>query len=168
MAGSSRGPTKKPTRFKVLEGNPGNRPLDPDPPRLPPRTRIPTPPRNMGKHGRREWRRVAKVLIALGVLTDLDMTLFTAYCHLYHEYYDAQLQVTKLGTILISQRSGGAYQNPYVAIKRQALRDMKDLSAKFGLSPPDRARVLSGLESPEDDVDALGRWLFVNQPRSAG
>ena len=110
--------------------------------------------------------RVAKVLVALGVLTDLDMTLFTVYCHHYHEYYDAQLKVTELGTMLVYARTGGMYQNPYVAIKRLALKEMKDLSARFGLSPADRARVLSGLESPEDDIDALGRWLFVNQPRT--
>ena len=160
-----RGPTKKPTYLKVLEGNPGNRPLDPDPPAVPPRTRIPTPPRAMGKHGRREWRRIAKVLVGLELLTDLDMTLFTAYCHLYEDWYDAQKQVTEFGTMLQSSRTGGLYQNPYVAIKRQALRDMKDLSAKFGLSPADRARVLSGTK--DEDDDALGRWLFANQPQSA-
>ena len=161
-----RGPTKKPTKFKVLEGNPGNRPLDPDPPAVPPRTRIPTPPRNMGKHGRREWRRIAKILIELGVLTDLDMTLFTAYCHTFHEYYVAQLEVTKLGTIMKYKRTGAIYQNPYLAVKRQALKEMKDLSAKFGLSPADRARILSGTK--DDNDDALGRWLFENQPQSAG
>ena len=142
-----RGPTKKPTKFKVLEGNPGNRPLDPDPPAVPPRTRIPTPPRNMGKHGRREWRRIAKILIELGVLTDLDMTLFTAYCHTFHEYYVAQLEVTKLGTIMKYKRTGAIYQNLAV----------RNTSAKAVSSSAPGAK---GNEGPVSQV-----WSVAGGPR---
>ena len=93
----------KPIKFKVLKGNPGRRPL-PAQPDIPPRTRVPAPPQNMGRDGRREWRRVAKILVALGLLTDLDMTLFRAYCHTYNKWYEAEVSISPDGEWIVFGR----------------------------------------------------------------
>ena len=153
----------KPTKLKLLAGNPGRRPLPENEPAPPPRTRVPTPPENMGKHGRREWRRVAKILVDQGLLTDLDMTMFRAYCHAYHRWYEAEEAVLKTGVMLQSAQTGGVYQNPYLAIAKQWLTVVERLGGKFGMSPADRARV--GVVGDTDTDDPIARFLFSNQPK---
>ena len=158
-----RGRPPKPTRLKILQGNPGRRPLPANEPKPPPRTRVPTPPENMGKHAKREWRRVAKVLVAQGLLTDLDMTMFRAYCHAYDRWYEAEAAILAMGVMLKSAKTGGIYQNPYLPISKQWLAIMERLGGKFGMSPADRARV--GVVGDPDADDPVGRFLFGNQPK---
>ena len=151
----------KPTKLKLLTGNPGRRPLGNEP-MPPPRTRVPAPPGNMGQHGKREWRRVAKILVAQGLLTDLDMTAFRAYCHLYHRWYVAEEALLDSGLMLRSTSTGGIYQNPYLSIAKSTLRELDKWGAKFGLSPSDRSRIGANDADPDGEIE---EFLYGNQPR---
>ena len=76
-----RGRRPKPTRLKVLTGNPGKRPLNPDEPK--PERAIPECPAELGPVARREWDRLGKELASLGLLTNLDRAALAAYCGAY-------------------------------------------------------------------------------------
>ena len=74
---ATRGRKPKPTALKVLEGNPGKRPLN---------DREPVPPKGTLKcpawllpEAKKEWKRLAPALEAMGVLT-MACLLYTSRC----------------------------------------------------------------------------------------
>jgi phage terminase small subunit len=66
----------KPSRMKVLTGNPGKRPLNAAEPR--PEPKIPDCPSELGPVARREWDRLAAELGSLRILTALDRAILAA------------------------------------------------------------------------------------------
>ena len=73
---AQRGRKPKPTAVKELEGNPGKRPLNELEPK--PKKKAPKCPGWLDAEAKTEWRRVAKQLEELGVLTEVDMAAFAA------------------------------------------------------------------------------------------
>ena len=69
MATRGRKPT--PTAIKELEGNPGKRKLNDKEPR--PEKKAPSCPKWLEPEAKKEWRRLAKKMELMGVLTEVDM-----------------------------------------------------------------------------------------------
>ncbi len=65
-----RGRRPKPTRIKVLTGNPGKRPLNFHEPR--PEPALPDCPRELSPTAQREWARLTTELAKLNLITNLD------------------------------------------------------------------------------------------------
>jgi Phage terminase, small subunit len=76
-----RGRPPKPTRMKVLTGNPGKRPLNKDEPR--PDPVIPDCPPELSPAAQREWTRLVKELSSLNMVTRLDRAALATYCGAY-------------------------------------------------------------------------------------
>ena len=148
----------KPTNLRILEGNPGKRPLNLNEPkpRLPKRT--PSPPAILGAAGKREWRRVAKELVPLGLLTEIDVSGFTAYCFAYQHWYDSERLLAQEGYV-VTTPNGFPVQSPYVGIANKAMQQMRAFMVEFGMTPASRSRI--GVEpissKAEDELEA---WLF--------
>ena len=94
---ATRGRKPKPTALKVLEGNPGKRPLN---------DREPVPPKGTLKcpawllpEAKKEWKRLAPALEAMGVLTMADLTAFEGYCQAYARWKEAEAFITQHGSI---------------------------------------------------------------------
>ena len=68
---AQRGRKPKPTALKMLEGNPGGRPLNEAEPK--PQKKAPRCPPWLEDEAKREWKRMAKVLEQMGLLTEMDM-----------------------------------------------------------------------------------------------
>lgn len=73
-----RGRKPIPTEIKILEGNPSKRPLNTHEPK--PLKKAPPCPKWLEAEAKKEWRRLAKALEAMGVLTEADMAAFAGYC----------------------------------------------------------------------------------------
>lgn len=65
-----RGRRPKPTRMKLLTGNPGKRPMNESEPK--PDAVIPDCPVQLGPVAQAEWHRLAQELATLKLLTNLD------------------------------------------------------------------------------------------------
>ena len=128
----------KPTALKELAGNPGKRPLNEREPK--PRAAVPTAPRHLTGEARKEWRRMGRELLALGVLTTVDRAALAAYCVAYARWADAEAQVTKLGTV-VKTANGNLIQNPYLAVANRAMDQMMKAASEFGMTPSSRSRV---------------------------
>lgn len=128
----------KPTALKELAGNPGKRPLNEREPK--PRAAVPTAPRHLTGEARKEWRRMGRELLALGVLTTVDRAALAAYCVAYARWADAEAQVTKLGTV-VKTANGNLIQNPYLAVANRAMDQMMKAAGEFGMTPSSRSRV---------------------------
>ena len=73
-----RGRKPKPTRLKLIEGNPGRRPIRGDEPQPP--ASQPTCPAHLSPTAKAEWKRLAQSLNAIGLLTQVDRAALAAYC----------------------------------------------------------------------------------------
>lgn len=135
---AQRGRKPKPTAIKVLEGNPGKRQLNSSEPR--PNKKAPRCPNWLEDEAKKEWKRMAKQLEHLGVLTEIDMAAFAGYCQAYARWKEAEEFITKHGTI-VKTPSGYWQQVPQVSIAQTYLKIMNKFCEQFGLTPSSRTRI---------------------------
>lgn len=146
---AQRGRKPKPTALKILEGNPGKRPLNKNEPK--PEKKAPKCPAWLEPEAKKEWRRMTKTLEAIGVLTQVDATAFAGYCQAYARWKEAEEFLSKHGTIFKTP-SGYIQQVPQVSIAQTYLKIMKDFCSEFGLTPAARSRICIGAgENKNDD-----------------
>lgn len=135
-----RGRKPKPTAIKLLEGNPGKRPLNEHEP-VPPKTDLKCPVWIL-PDAKKEWKRLAPSLESMGVLTMADLTAFTGYCQAYARWKEAEEFITKHGFIFRTP-SGYVQQVPQVSIAQQNLKIVQSFCSEFGLTPACRARIVA-------------------------
>ena len=158
---ATRGRKPKPTALKVLEGNPGKRPLNDREP-VPPKAKLKCPAWLLPE-AKKEWKRLASSLEAMGVLTMADLTAFEGYCQAYARWKEAEAFITQHGSIFQTP-SGYVQQVPQVSIAQQNLKIMQSFCSEVGLTPATRARIIAGAGSEdgasEDPMERLlkGEW----------
>lgn len=149
---ATRGRKPKPTALKMLEGNPGKRPLNENEPKPPKGTiRCPT---WLEAEAKKEWRRLAPSLEAMGVLTTADITAFAGYCQAYARWKEAEEFITQHGSIFQTS-SGYVQQVPQVSIAQQNLKIMQSFCSEFGLTPATRSRIIAGNGDKVDEDDPM-------------
>lgn len=144
----TRGRKPKPTALKVLEGNPGKRPLNANEPK--PEKKAPKCPAWLEPEAKKEWRRMSKILEELGILTEIDASAFSGYCQAYARWKEAEEFLSKHGTIFKTP-SGYIQQVPQVSIAQTYLKIMKDFCSEFGLTPSSRSRINAGTAKGDTD-----------------
>jgi len=86
-----RGRKPKPTGLKMLLGNPGKRPLNPNDPKLTPE--IPTCPEWLDDKAQQEWHRLVPVLHKVGLLTTIDDMGLAALCTTLSRWAQAEAAI---------------------------------------------------------------------------
>ena len=159
---ATRGRKPKPTALKLLEGNPGKRPINEHEP-IPPKGTVKCPTW-LEPEAKKEWKRLASSLEAMGVLTQADLTAFAGYCQAYARWKEAEEFITQHGSIFQTP-SGYVQQVPQVSIAQQNLKIMQSFCSEFGLTPATRARIIAnggGKDdaSSDDPMESLlkGGW----------
>ncbi len=152
MATRGRKPT--PTAIKELEGNPGKRKLNDREPK--PEKKAPSCPKWLEPEAKKEWRRLAKKMELMGVLTEVDMAAFAGYCQAYARWKEAEEFITQHGTI-VKTPSGYWQQVPQVSIAQTYLKVMNRFAEQFGLTPASRSRIIAdiGNRDSDDEMEAL-------------
>ena len=156
-----RGRRPKPTRLKVLTGNPGRRPLNIHEPK--PEPVVPECPAELGAVARREWNRLAGVLAPLRILTDLDRAALAAYCGAYGMWAEATESIQKFGT-MVKSPSGYPVQSPYVSIANRQAEIMMRIASEFGFTPASRSRI----STPSPDERTLFDVIDGTPDEAAG
>ena len=130
-----RGRKPKPTHLRVLEGTAKHNPSEPMP-----EPRVPTCPAHLCPSAKAEWKRLARMLFTLRIMTELDRSALAAYCQAYGRWVEAErkLQDTPM---LLKLPSGYVQQNPWLTIANKQLELMHKYLSEFGLSPVSRSRV---------------------------
>ena len=132
------GPPPKPTRLKLLQGNPGKRRLNRREPK--PKEGVPSCPEHLSEAARKEWRRVTRELKAVGLVTKLDRAALAAYCDAYGRWVEASNHLQQYGMILKSP-AGFPIQSPYLAVVNRAIEQMRTFVGEFGMTPSSRSRL---------------------------
>lgn len=142
----------KPTALKILEGNPGKRPLNINEPK--PISKAPKCPSWLEAEAKKEWRRVAKGLEQIGALAEIDMAALAGYCQAYARWKEAEEFISKHGS-LVKTPSGYWQQVPQVNIASSYLKIMLKCCEQFGLTPSARSRIVADKDSDADDLMEL-------------
>ena len=154
MAKTGRKP--KPTALKKLEGNPGRRPLNRMEP-MPPVVQLKRPG-HLLPEAKKEWKRLAPVLMDLGLLTAADAVPFEGYCTAYARWLEAQEEINRHGSIY-KDNEGKIRPNPFIAIANQQMREIKSFAAEFGLTPSTRstmiANVMAAMKQNTDPMETI-------------
>ena len=144
---AQRGRKPKPTALKVLEGNPGKRPLNLYEPN--PEDKMPECPEWLEEEARAEWDRLAVPMFRLGLLKDLDMAAFAVYCQAYARWKEAEEFISQHGSI-VKTKNGFWQQVPQVTIAHQNQKVMLQAAAEFGLTPSARSRIIAGNSATQE------------------
>ncbi|MBS1952548.1 MAG: phage terminase small subunit P27 family [Cyanobacteria bacterium SZAS-4] len=132
------GPAPKPTKMKLLNGNPGKRRITKREPK--PKLGSIVCPAHLTGIARQEWNRLAPQLREIGLLTDVDLVNFEGLCVAYQRAREADRCVAKEG-LQISSRYGARIANPNVEISRKCWQEVRKFAQEFGFSPSSRSRL---------------------------
>ncbi len=148
-----RGRKPMPTALRIVTGNAGKRPLNTREPK--PVTAIPTCPAHLSPTAKAEWKRLARHLHNLGVISELDRAALAAYCQAYGRWVEAERKL-KETPILLRTPAGYVQPSPWLAISNKNVELMHKFMSELGLSPVSRSRV---------SAQPLGRkpWEFAAQ-----
>ena len=148
-----RGRRPKPTRLKVLTGNPGKRPLNTTEPI--PDNAIPDCPLELGPVAKREWDRLIGELASLLIMTSLDRAALAAYCGAYGMWAEATEAIQKFGT-MVKSPTGFPIQSPYVSIANRQAEIMMRIASEFGFTPASRSRIFTPGHAAPSLFDFMG------------
>ena len=142
----------KPTALRELGGNAGRRPLNTAEPR--PAAKLPTPPQHLNAEARREWRRMGKILLGQGLVTEIDRPALAAYCVAYARWAlaerklnepeeDGQAEGAGMVAWVRDKEGNRLYpvQSPWLAISNKAQEQMRQMLIQFGMTPSSRSKV---------------------------
>ena len=93
----------------------------------------------------------------MGVLTEVDMAAFAAYCQSYARWKEAQEHIDSEGSTFETDK-GYQQQTPWVGIANTNQKLMLQAASEFGLTPSSRSRIVAGSikgKEPEDEMEAL-------------
>lgn len=158
----ARGPSPKPTALKLLEGNPGKQRLNLSEPMPNVPDTVPKPPKRLLPEAKKEWKRLAPAMVALGLLTEVDTTAFAELCQNYAYYLAADAEILSLGAKgpieMQTTPSGYIQQHPLLSLRKQYYETWRRGLADFGLTPASRARISLG------DGNSSGSIKDINDP----
>lgn len=149
----------KPTHLKVVQGNPGRRPLndkEPEPPKG-----IPAPPAGLSDVASKVWGEMSALLNRMGVLTVADTLALERLCECYAEIAECRAVLRESGRTYETISYGGgtgedAVHNtmhrarPEVAMLADADRRFKSYLVEFGLTPAARSKIKVSGEAEDD------------------
>lgn len=135
-----RGPAPQPTELKVLNGNPGKRPLpkaEPKPPAIEPEM-----PGWLDAEASKEWTRIVPILLRMKVLTEADGTALATYCEAVSTYAEASRVLQRDGFAFLNEKTGVEHARPEVSIVQQCRVIIKAFCQEFGMTPSSRSRMV--------------------------
>ena len=127
----------KPTALRILEGNRGHRPINEKEPK--PKVAAAPPPQRLTPEEQRIWRKLAKELAPIGILTRIDLASFEKLCILEGDYRSLRRRVKKYG-IIIGKGTGSRRSPDWLAMMRVHEQIMK-IYIEFGMTPSSRTRL---------------------------
>ena len=153
-----RGRKPKPSGLKLIDGNPGKRPIGREP--QPPASQ-PSCPAHLSPSGKAEWKRLAQSLNRIGLLSQIDRGALAAYCQAYGRWVEAERKL-KETPVLLKTPAGYVQQSPWLSIANKQLELMARYMAELGLTPTSRSRLAVQIDArPKpwefDDDDLLAQ-----------
>jgi len=94
-------------------------------------TRVPATPKDLGVEGKKEWRRVCRLMIAEEMLTSWDLVSLTAMCFEWERYFGAVKDIEKNGESYTNDRDIEVLR-PASTIRNKAFANYTKLLRLYG------------------------------------
>lgn len=147
-----RGKKPKPTKLKIMEGNPGKRPLNLNEPK--PLLIAPECPKELSHKAKEIWNRFYPEMERTGILAYIDEMAFTGLCQNYAIYLETEKFLEEKGRTYKTRR-GKIKTRPEVYISNNALNFVKAFAVEFGLTPSSRGRISLPSGTLDDELEKL-------------
>lgn len=155
------GRPRKPSEVKRLAGTYRADRTAPNEPKPRITSRTPSPPIKLSPVAAQEWKRMARELHGLGLLTVVDLTALVAYCETFATWQEALGKIRETG-LLVKASTGTPVQNPYLNIASAAEKRLRGWLQEFGCTPSSRTRVSA--PGAGDDSDPYEAFLSQETP----
>ncbi len=169
-----KGRKPKPSHLKLVQGNPGKRPINASEPR--PARERPSAPAHLSEKARETWGYVTALLDRMGILTEADAIGVEMLCEAYADKLAARaalalpIVMTRRGNdgeeyeVTVAAAGARTYlgfgkdgvmvrQRPEVAMIADADRRIRGWLAEFGMTASARSRVKVSGEKKTDESD---------------
>ena len=141
----------KPTALKLIDGNPGKRPLNEYEP-MPAKVYNPEPPEGFDKVHVAKWNEIAAKLAAVRILTELDLDALEMYVREWVNLQDAIVDIAERGRMIKSSKNALMW-NPSWSQYKHSQAVCRAIMGDFGMNPSKR----SGIVAASDDSEK-SRW----------
>lgn len=128
--------------------------------RLKPKKDKVKPPSWLDPIAKKEFKRIAKELAELDLITNVDVNALAAYCDAYSEYIRCTEIIREEG-LMVEYTNKAAETNkvphPLLTKKKQLHEQMRSIAIEFGLTPSARARLAMPKkeEKPKSEAELL-------------
>lgn len=146
-----RGRKAKPAVLKILDGNPGQRPIGKEPK---PSSGAPECPDYLDAEARREWERIVPELDRMGLLSRIDGSALEAHCANYSRAVRAEKEIADVGITVTTEN--GLKKNPACTVADSCWRLVRSFLSELGLSPASRAK-FGNANAAADELDEWER-----------
>ena len=157
MGYENSGRRPKPTALKVLQGNPGKRPLNAAEPQ-PPAGAIEKPV-GLSAGAGLIWDELAPICVTMGTLTTADLRPFGKLCELEATAVQASSQkdAPGFGMFTLSEDYNGAAKvgvHAAIKVERETAVALRPYYDYFGMTPSSRARI----QVPKKAEEPASKW----------
>lgn len=142
----------KPTQLKLLQGNPGKRPINWDEPK--PEGELPLDPPDYMTDGAKALWVAALTSAPKGLLTSLDASELERWAVNFDLFRQATKKIQEEGATFVDE-NGVERISPWVRIQKSASAEMASAGGQLGFSPSARTRVHVKADKPS--IGALER-----------
>jgi len=141
-----KGRKNKPTNLKIVEGNPGKRPLNENEPK--PQSGIPDMPKwiELFDEAVKNWKHESEILDRMGVMTEADAGILAARSFLFSQIVELTKDLKIEGTV-IEREGAEPKHNPKQKQLESILKEYRTLGSLLGLDPSSRSRL--SINKPE-------------------
>lgn len=105
------------------------------------------PPSFLDKTGKKEFERLAELLLSVELINNADILHLAMYCDAYSRYLSYGRQVKSKGLWVDGK------PNSFILRQNEASAQMRSYAADLGLSPSARAKLAINLDGDNDDDD---------------
>tara|TARA_Y100001951_G_scaffold75768_1_gene62802 strand:+ start:73 stop:564 length:492 start_codon:yes stop_codon:yes gene_type:complete len=157
VPGPKGGRPRKPAALKRLHGTAKKGEAPAKTPNATGKAKVPV---GLSAQARRIWKSLGPKLHELGLLTEVDASMFGTYCQAYGDWLELTRKLNKLGVGKIYQTTQGGYRQviPEVGARNTAFQVMSKVGPRFGLDPSSRSGIVAS--SSEAPRDAAEEFLF--------
>ena len=123
-------------------------------------TGMPTRPMGLSPQATRVWKSLAPKLHDLGLLAEIDQSMFAVYCQAYADWLELTRILNKLGVANWYSETESGYRQviPEVAVRDKAYQVMQRLETRFGLDPSSRSGIAT--DGRQKAANATEEFLF--------
>lgn len=125
--------------------------------------KLPPPPDYLNDFSKKEYEQVGSQLFADGLIVNIDMSMFIAYCVEMGTFKECSQIITNEGMIIEAGKDNYKMPHPAISTKNTALKNALAIGSKFGITPSERTKVSAPLKEIVNPVMSLVKLNATNK-----